>query len=71
VFGLGLVIGSAEITVRTATHVAEALNIEQSSIAIIVIGLGTSVPELSISFGAVLKKRGGLSVANYTSSNHG
>jgi cation:H+ antiporter len=69
VLGLGLVIGSAEITVRTVTHVADALNIEQSFVAIIFIGLGTSLPELSISFGAILKKRRGLSVGNLIGSN--
>jgi cation:H+ antiporter len=67
--GLGLVIGSAEITIRAATHVADALNIEQSIIAIMVIGLGTSLPELSISLGAVLKKRSGMSAGNLIGSN--
>jgi cation:H+ antiporter len=69
VLGLGLVIGSAEITVRAITHVADALNIEQSFVAIIFIGLGTSLPELSISLGAILKKRSGLSVGNLIGSN--
>lgn len=69
VLGLGLVIGSAEITVRAVTHVADALNIEQSFVAIIFIGLGTSLPELSISLGAILKKRSGLSVGNLIGSN--
>ena len=67
--GLSLVIGSAEITVRAAIHVADALNIEQSIVAIIVIGLGTSLPELSISLGAALRKRSGLSVGNLIGSN--
>jgi cation:H+ antiporter len=67
--GLALVITSAELTVRAVTGVAEAFAIEQSIIAIVVVGLGTSLPELSISLGAVLKKRGHLSVGNLIGSN--
>jgi len=67
--GLGVVIASAEITVRSATHVADALIIEQSFIAIVVIGLGTSLPELSISVAAIMKKRSGLSVGNLIGRN--
>ena len=67
--GLGLVIGSAEATVRAATSVADSLGVEQSMIAIVVIGVGTSLPELSISLAAVLLKRSGLSVGNLIGSN--
>ncbi len=67
--GLGVVIASAELTVSTVMQVARAMNVEESLIAIIVIGLGTSLPELSISIGAVLKRRGQMSVGNLIGSN--
>ena len=68
-FGLAVVGASAEMTVRAATQVSDAMNIEQSLVAIIVIGLGTSLPELSISLGAIMKKRTSLSVGNLIGSN--
>ena len=64
-----MVIASAEVTVRSVTHVADVLNIQQSVIAIIIVGLGTSLPELSISVAAIVKNRSGLSVGNLIGSN--
>lgn len=69
VVGLAIVIGSAELTVRSATDLAVSYGIEQSFIAIIIIGLGSSLPELSISLAAILKKRSHLSVGNLVGSN--
>jgi cation:H+ antiporter len=69
VAGLAIVVGSAEITVSSAVSVASALNVEQSFVAIIVIGLGTSLPELSISLGAILRRRPTLSIGNLIGSN--
>ena len=67
--GLAIVAISAELTVRYATAVATTLGVEQSFIAIIVIGLGSSLPELSISLGAAMEKRVMLSVGNLLGSN--
>ncbi len=69
VVGLAIVIGSAELTVESAKRLAESFNIEQSFIAIIIIGLGSSLPELSISMAAVIKRRTHLSVGNLIGSN--
>jgi cation:H+ antiporter len=67
--GLIIVIASAELTVSSATMLALALNVEQGAIAIIIIGLGSSLPELSISVAAILKRRANLSVGNLIGSN--
>jgi len=67
--GLVTVIGSAEITVYAVTSAAEKFQIEQLFISTVVIGLGTSLPELSISVAAILRKRTGLSVGNLIGSN--
>lgn len=69
VIGLAIVVASAGLTVASATGLATALNIEQSFIAIIIIGLGSSLPELSISLAAALKRRTRLSVGNLIGSN--
>ena len=67
--GLGIVGISAEFTVSGAIAVAAALDISEAFVAVVVIGLGTSLPELSISVGAALKKRARMSVGNLVGSN--
>lgn len=65
-----LIVGlSAEFTVSGAIAVAAALDISEAFIAVIIIGLGTSLPELSISVGAALKERSRMSVGNLVGSN--
>ena len=67
--GLVVVIVAAEVTVSAAIAVARTLEISEAVVAIIVIGLGTSLPELSISLGAVLRNHNHLSVGNLIGSN--
>jgi len=69
VSGLAIVILSSEITVNSVVHIAHAMDISESVIAVVVIGLGTSLPELSISISAILKRRTELSVGNIIGSN--
>jgi cation:H+ antiporter len=69
VSGLVVVFLSAEITISSVMQVANSLNIDKTLIAIIVVGLGTSLPELSISLGAVLKGKSRMSVGNLIGSN--
>ncbi len=67
--GLAVVIGSAEITVSSAVGVARTLGLSESVVAVILIGLGSSLPELTISVAAVLKGHHRLSVGNLIGSN--
>jgi cation:H+ antiporter len=67
--GLAILTVSAELTVASAVNVAEILGVEQALVAILVLGLGSSVPELAISIGAVMKGRTMLSVGNLIGSN--
>ena len=67
--GLVIVGVSAELTVDGAIAVAAALNISEAFIAVIIIGLGTSLPELSISVGAAIRNRARMSVGNLIGSN--
>jgi cation:H+ antiporter len=67
--GLAIVIGSAEITVSSAVGVARTLGLSESVVAVILIGLGSSLPELTISVSAVAKGHHRLSVGNLIGSN--
>lgn len=67
--GLAVVGICAEFTVSGAIAVAASLDISETFIAVVVIGLGTSLPELSISVGAAIRKRARMSVGNLVGSN--
>jgi cation:H+ antiporter len=67
--GLGAVIISSEITVNAVVNIAQTFDISEAIISILIIGLGSSLPELSISIAAILKKRAELSVGNIIGSN--
>ena len=69
VIGLGIVVGSAELTVSSAVSVARLLGLSDAVVAIILIGLGSSLPELTISIAAILKGHHRLSVGNLIGSN--
>ena len=68
-FGLVIVVGSAELTVSSAVEVAQRLGISEAVVAIVLIGLGSSLPELTISIAAVLKGHQEMSVGNLIGSN--
>jgi len=67
--GLTIVVGSAELTVSSAVDVARTLGLSEALVAIILIGLGSSLPELTISVAAVSKGHHRLSVGNLIGSN--
>jgi cation:H+ antiporter len=67
--GLGIVGVCAELTVSGAIAVAATLAISETFVAVVIIGLGTSLPELSISVGAAIRKRARMSVGNLIGSN--
>jgi cation:H+ antiporter len=67
--GLGLLLVSAELTVVYAAEFAEEVGLSNMAVSAIVIGMGSSLPELSVSLVALLRKRGGLSVGNLVGSN--
>jgi cation:H+ antiporter len=67
--GLVLLLIAAELTVVFAAKFAEDVGLSNIAVSAIVIGMGSSLPELSVSFVALLRKRGGLSVGNLVGSN--
>lgn len=67
--GLVLLLIAAELTVVSASSFAAEMGMSNIAVSAIVIGMGSSLPELSVSFVALLRKRGGLSVGNLIGSN--
>ena len=67
--GMAGVVFAAELIVRGAVGSADAWGVSQSFIAIAIMGVGTSIPELSIAIAALAKARGGMSVGNIIGSN--
>lgn len=69
VIGLVLVFFASDLVVDNAIEFTENHGLDQSFVGIIIIGLGTSLPELAVSLNAVRKKAHGLSVGNLIGSN--
>jgi cation:H+ antiporter len=69
VIGLIVVMGSSELTVESVLTLAKQLHINEAFISIVIIGLGSSLPELSISVSAIMKGKAQLSVGNIIGSN--
>lgn len=67
--GLALLLIAAELTVVYAARFATDVGLSNIAVSAIVIGMGSSLPELSVSFVALLRKRGGLAVGNLVGSN--
>ena len=60
---------TSELVVDNSINFAEKFHVKQSFVGIIILGLGTSLPELALALNAVRKKAGGLSVGNLIGSN--
>ena len=69
VLGLLVVIGSSELTVDSVLTLANRFQISEAFISVVIIGLGSSLPELSISVAAIMKGKAQLSVGNIIGSN--
>ena len=67
--GLAILLISAKLTVVYAAEFATNVGLSNMAVSAIVIGLGSSLPELSVSIVALLHKRVGLSVGNLVGSN--
>ncbi len=66
IIGISIV---SELVVDNSISFAENFGIRQSFVGIIIIGLGTSLPELALALNAIRKKASGLSVGNLIGSN--
>lgn len=69
VAGFGVLIYCSNIVIDNAVELADIWGVRQSLIGIVLIGLGTSLPEIVLSISAIIKKAPMLSVGNLIGSN--
>ena len=69
ILGIVLLKYGADFLVSSAIDIATLLNIEERIIAVTIVAIGTSVPELATSIVAALKKEVDLAVGNIVGSN--
>ena len=69
IIGLGTLLVGAELLVSGAIGVATELGISEVVIGILVVALGTSLPELAVSLASALKGEYGLAIGNIVGSN--
>lgn len=67
--GLGLLHFSADMLVSKVLTLSEKIGISQSAAGLLIIGAGTSLPEIAVSIGAGLRKNPELAVSNLIGSN--
>lgn len=67
--GLGFLITGGKCVVDGAIKLAEAMGLSQSFVAVTVVAVGTSIPELATSVVAALKKKADIAVGNVVGSN--
>ncbi|MGQ9718547.1 MAG: sodium:calcium antiporter [Nitrososphaerales archaeon] len=64
IFGVAIVVLCAYFIVNSASNIAEALGASKTLIGGTIIAVGTSLPELVVSFKAMVKKQPGLAYGN-------
>lgn len=69
IVGLAILVSSAWLLVFSGTRIAKLLGVSELLIAITMMAVGTSIPELAVSLVATLRKRGEISVGNVVGSN--
>ncbi|MBD3304313.1 hypothetical protein GF343_04140 [Candidatus Woesearchaeota archaeon] len=67
--GFIFLIYGAKVTVDNAVALASIWGLSQTFIGLLIVGFGTSLPELTICANAVMKKAGSLSIGNLIGSN--
>jgi cation:H+ antiporter len=67
--GLIFLVFAAKLVVENAVTLANMWGVSQTIVGLLIVGLGTSLPELSICVSAVRKKAGRLSIGNLIGSN--
>ena len=68
-FGFGILFLATDIVVESAITLADQWGVAQSFIGVLIVGVGTGLPELSTSIRAVLKKAGDISLGTIIGSN--
>ena len=69
VFGMALLVGGGELIVLGATKLAGKFGLSKHFVGLLIVGPGTSFPELIVTVTAVIKKKHGMAVGNIIGSN--
>lgn len=69
IIGVVMVHFGAELTVDSSVKMAEFFNVSQTFISIVIVAVGTSLPELTTSYAALKKNRINIAVGNLIGSN--
>lgn len=69
ILGLGALVGGGRLFVNSATEIARFYHLSEKFIAITIMSVGTSLPELATCVVAALKGRGQLALGNIIGSN--
>ncbi len=69
IVGIGALLLGAELLVSGAVGIAVLLEVSDVVIGILVVALGTSLPELAVSVASALKREYGLAIGNIVGSN--
>ncbi len=69
IFGLALLILSAEALVSAATSIAARMGVSSAIIGLTIVALGTSLPELATTIAGVLRGQDALAIGNIVGSN--
>lgn len=67
--GIIMVHVGAEITIDSTVKIAELFKVSQTFISIVIISVGTSLPELTTSYAAIKKNRVNIAIGNLIGSN--
>ncbi|WP_309498498.1 calcium/sodium antiporter [Sulfurovum sp.] len=67
--GFTLIIAGAHFTVESASDIAKSFGISDWIIGIIMVSLGTSLPELTVSISAAIKGKADMAIGNIIGSN--
>jgi cation:H+ antiporter len=67
--GLAALVWGGDLVLDSATAIARNLKVSESVIAITLVAVGTSLPELAISIVAIIKRNGALALGNIIGSN--
>lgn len=68
-FGIAILIFASDLVVMSALKLSDIWGVAQSFVGVMVVGVGTGLPELSTSVRAIFKKAGGISIGTLIGSN--
>ncbi len=67
--GLALVVAGAHFTIQSASSIAQEFGVSEWIIGIIMVSLGTSLPELTVSIAAAIRGKVDMAIGNIIGSN--